>query len=188
MRNPFRRCDLSPPAAGAAVAFVVVAVFAWAEKSAVVDADTDVGSPLPWLLWQLGAIIIAGAGIWMLYRCARYARRVCALAFGVYALAIFVNAYTPGFGDYIGAVWRVINAFFIAFAVLSAAGLWRCRCASGYVAAVLMAVLGVMIFVNAYFVNNGVVWDVVNPLMILAALAWAAGAAQAAAPAPDAGG
>ena len=181
MQNPFRRCDLSPPAAGAAVAFVVVAVFAWAEKSAVVDADPDVGSPLPWQLWQLGAIIIAGAGIGMLYRCTRYARRVCALAFGVYALAIFVNAYTPAFGEYVGAAWRTINAFFIAFAILSAAGLWRCRCASGYVSAGLMAVLGVVIFVNAYFVNSGVVWDIMNPLMILAALAWAAGAAQAAA-------
>ena len=181
MQNPFRRCDLSPPAAGAAVAFVVVAVFAWAEKSAVVDADPDVGSPLPWQLWQLGAIIIAGAGIGMLYRCTRYARRVCALAFGVYALAIFVNAYTPAFGEYVGAAWRTINAFFIAFAILSAAGLWRCRCASGYVSAGLMAALGVVIFVNAYFVNSVVVWDVMNPLMMLAALAWAAGATQAAA-------
>ena len=172
---------LTPVAAGALIALVVVAVFAWAEQSALVDADATGGSPVPELLWQLGGLVIAGAGLWMLRGCAGSAPRTCALALGIYALAIFVNAYTPGFGDYDGAVWRTINALFIAFAILTAPALWRCRCASGYVGAALMAALGIVVLVNAYFTNNGVVWQIMNPLMMLAALAWAAGVAHYAA-------
>ena len=178
MRSLLAPRELTPVAAGAMIALVVVAVFAWAEKSAVVDADRAVGSPVPWLLWQLGAIVIAGAGLWTLQRCAGSAPRVCALALGIYALAIFVNTYTPGFGDYAGAAWRTINALFIAFAVLTAPGLWRCGCAAGYVGAALMAVLGIVILVNAYFINSGVVWQIMNPLMMLSALAWAGGLAR----------
>ena len=181
VRNLVAPRGLSPVTAGCVIALVVVAVFAWAEKSAVVDADAIGGSPVPELLWQLGAIIIAGVGLWMLRGCAGSAPRTCALVLGIYALAIFVNTYTPGFGDYDGAVWRTINALLIAFAILTAPGLWRCGCASGYVGAALMAALGIVVFVNAYFTNVGVVWQIMNPLMMLAALAWAAGVAHYAA-------
>ena len=34
-------------------------------------------------------------------------------------------------------------------------------------------------FANAYFVNNGVVWQILDPARMLTALAWSAGASQA---------
>ena len=178
MFKPFTPPELNPVAAGAAMALVVVAVFAWAQSGSVVIPDRDVGSPWPWRGWQLGAIVIAGAGLWMLSGCTRRASQTCCLALALYALAVFVNAYTPGFGDYDGAVWRTVNALFIAFTVLTVPSLWRCGCAPGYVAAALMAVFGVVVLVNAYFVNEGVIWRIMNPLMMLSALAWAAGIAQ----------
>ena len=47
------------------------------------------------------------------------------------------------------------------------------------VGAVVSAALGGLVFANAYFVNNGVVWQILDPLRMLTALAWAAGASQA---------
>ena len=38
--------------------------------------------------------------------------------------------------------------------------------------------LGALVFANAYFANNGVVWQILDPGRMLAALAWAAGASQ----------
>ena len=124
------RPKLTPVAAGAAMALVVFAVFAWTQSAAVVVPDRDVGSPWPWRLWQLVGLVIAGAGVWTLSRCARRAPRTCALALGLYALAIFVNAYTPGFGDYYGRVWLTVNPLFIAFAAVTAptAVALRLRC------------------------------------------------------------
>ena len=45
--------------------------------------------------------------------------------------------------------------------------------------AVVSAALGALVFANAYFVDNGVLWQILNPARMLAALAWAAGASQA---------
>ena len=44
--------------------------------------------------------------------------------------------------------------------------------------------LAVVVFVNAYFTNHGVVWHIMNPLMMLSAQA---GASRANAAAPDTG-
>ena len=180
MRNLLAPPELAPIAAGAVMALVVFAVFAWTQSGAVIDPDPDSGSPWPWRLWQLVGLAIAGAGVWTLSRCARSAPRTCALALGIYALAIFVNAYTPGFGDYYGRVWLTVNPLFIAFAAVAAPGLWRCGCVAGYVGAALLAVFALVILVNGYFLDldTHVVWDVMNPLMLLTALAWAAGIAQ----------
>ena len=189
MRSLLQRPELSPAAAGAVIALVVFAVFAWTQSGSVIDPEPDSGSPWPWRLWQMAGLLIAGAGVWMLSRCHRRAPRTCALALGLYALAIFVNAYTPGFGDYYGRVWLTVNPLFIAFAAVTAPTLWRCGCASGYVGAAAMAIFAVVILVNGYFIDldTHVVWDVMNPLMLLTALAWAAGICQAAASdAPDA--
>ena len=171
---------LNPVAAAALMAMVVVAVYAWTQSASVIDPDPNAGSPWPWRLWQLGGLLIALAGIWMLRGCAAGAPRACALALGLYALAIFVNAYTPGFGDYYGRVWLTINPLTIAFAAVTVPLLLRCRCLSGYVGAALMAVIALVILVNGYFLDleTHVVWDIMNPIMLLTALAWAAGIAH----------
>ena len=181
MFKSFTPAQLTPVAAGAAIALVVFAVFAWTQSAAVIDSDPDAGSPWPWRLWQLVGVIIAGAGVWMLARCTGRVPRTHALALGLYALAIFVNAYTPGFGDYYGRVWLTANPLFIAFAAVTSPILWRCRCVAGYVGAALMAAMGLVVLVNGYFIDldTHVVWDIMNPLMLLTALAWIIGINQA---------
>ena len=74
----------------------------------------------------------------------------------------------------------------IAFASVAAVALWRSGRPAARIGAVLVAALAVVDFVNAYFVNETVVWQIMNPLMIMAALAWAAGALKSnLAPASD---
>ena len=76
-------------------------------------------------------------------------------------------------------VWLTVNPLFIAFCSVAAVALWRCGCAVGRIGAAKAVVLGVAVAVNAYFTNNSIVWQILDPLMILAALAWAAGALKA---------
>ena len=183
MRNPFCRCELNAVQALAGIAFVAIALFSWAVGAQVVvqppDADVaSVANPL-WQLWQLGALVISFAGVWQLWFGTRRVAWTRSLALGLYALAIFVNAYTGGFGDYTDALWLTVNPLFIAFGSVAAVALWRCGCAAGRVGAAVWVVLGIVVFVNAYFVNNGVVWQIMNPLMMLAALAGAGGAVRA---------
>jgi hypothetical protein len=180
MRNLFAPCgNLNPVASIAAVAFVAVAVFAWAEKTTILGDGMDTNQWL-WRAWQLGALIIALAGVWMAWLSTRRAAWVRSLALGIFTLAVFANTYSDAwFGDYSDEVWLTINPLFIAFSSVAAVSLWRCGCAAGRIGAATAVVLGVAVFVNAYFTNNGIVWQIMDPLMMLAALAWAAGALKA---------
>ena len=180
MRKLLAQCgDLNPVASIAAVAFVAVAVFAWAEKTSILDDGMDTNQWL-WRAWQLGALIIAVAGVWMAWLGTRRAAWVRSLALGIFALVVFANTYSDAwFGDYSGAVWETVNPLFIAFCSVAAVALWRCGCAVGRIGAAKAVVLGVAVAVNAYFTNNSIVWQILDPLMILAALAWAAGALKA---------
>ena len=49
---------------------------------------------------------------------------------------------------------------------------------AGRVGAVVSAGLGVLVFANGYFVNDEVLWQILNPARMLAAIAWSAGASQ----------
>jgi hypothetical protein len=99
---------------------------------------------------------------------------------GIFTVAVFANTYSDAwFGDYSDEVWQTVNPLFIAFCSVAAVALWRCGCAVGRIGAAKAVVLGVVVFVNAYFTNNGIVWQIMDPLMMLAALAWAAGALRA---------
>lgn len=92
MRKLLAQCgDLSPVASIAAVAFVAVAVFAWAEKSAILDDGMDTNQWL-WRAWQLGALIIAVAGVWMAWLSTRRAAWVRSLALGIFTLVVFANS------------------------------------------------------------------------------------------------
>ena len=179
MPNPFCRCELNAVQSIAGIARVAVALFAWVEKTPVVDPEGLSPGHWPWLLWQLGALIIAFAGVWMLRLSTRRVPWSPGLALGIYTLAIFVNAYTAWFGDHSDAVWLTINPLYIAFGSVAAVALWQCGCAAGRVGALVPVAFGVVVFANAYFVNNGVVWQIMNPLMMLSALTWAAGASKA---------
>ncbi len=180
----FRIWDLSPVAALAAVAFVAIAVFAWAERSDAVIPDD---APWLWRAWQLGALVIAVGGVWKVWLYTRRAAWVRSLAMGVFAMVIFANTYAEPFGDYTNEVWQTVNPLFIACCSVAAVALWRCGCAAGRAGAMIFGVLGLVDFVNAYFVNSAVVWQIMNPLMTLSALSWAAGALYVNVAAPDNG-
>ena len=182
MRNLLRGDELRPIPALCAVAVLAVALFAWAHATEVtVDQDgVDSLDNNLWRLWQLGTLLLAFAGGWRLWFATRGVPWVRSLALAVFALVVFLNTYhRTFFGADWGNVWEVINALFIAMCSLSAVYLWRCGCAAGKIGALLAAALGIADFANAYFLNIVVIWWVLNPLMILAALAWAGAAGYA---------
>ena len=98
------------------------------------------------------------------------------LALGVLALVVLANAYTDLFGDHWGNVWRTVNPLFIGSSTVAGVALWRCGCTSGRVAAVTSLALGALVFANGYFINNGIIWQILDLVRMLASLAWAAGA------------
>lgn len=179
MRNLWQGCELRPIPALAGVAILAVALFAWAHATELtVDREgvSSLDNPL-WQLWQLGTLLLAFAGVWRLWFATRGVPWVRSLALAVFALVVFINTYNRAwFGADWGNVWEVVNALFIPFCSVAAVYLWRCGCAAGKVGAIIAAALGIATFVNAYFLNASVIWQIMDPLMALAALA-AAGAA-----------
>ena len=190
MRRLFCPCDLTAGPAVAAIAFLAVALFAWADASWLVDRPgLDSVDNRRWQLWQLGALVIAGWGVWQLWFSTRRVPRVRRGALGIFALAIFANTYTGLFdnallGDYSREVWMTINPLYIAGSGVAAAALWRGGGAVGRGGAVIAAILGLADFANAYLLNSIILWQILNPLMIMATLAGAGAVRQ---PAPAGG-
>ena len=106
------------------------------------------------------------------------------LALSILALAVLANGYSDLFDDHWGNVWRTVNPLFIGSSSVAAVALWRI---AGRVAAVVSLALGILVFANGYFIDNGVIWQILNPARMLAALAWAAGASQASVAASESG-
>ena len=104
---------------------------------------------------------------------------VPSLALGLLALIVLANGYSDLFGDHWGNVWRTVNPLFIGSSSVAAVALWRSGLTAGQVGAVVSAALGALVFANAYFVNNGVIWQILDPVRMLTALAWAASASEA---------
>ena len=166
--------DLALIPALAAVAFVFLATFAWAELTDLVDPD-DMSVPhWPWKLWQAGALALAIAGVWWVWLSTRQVPWVRSLALAVLAAAVFANAYTAVFGESSGDVWRTLNPIFIGCASVAAVALWRSGSAAGRAGALVSAALGAALFANAYFIDYGDAWQFLNPLVILASLGWLA--------------
>ena len=94
------------------------------------------------------------------------------LALAVLAAAVFANAYSDVFGDYGGDVWRTVNPIFIGCSSVAAVALWRSGSSAGRAASLVSAALGAALFANAYFVDYGDAWQFLNPLLMLAILAW----------------
>lgn len=188
MLNYLRPRDLDPIAALAAAAFIIFAIFAWTAKTAVADPN-DVGfAHWGWKLWQIGPLVMGFVGVWWFWLSTRRVAWVRSLALAVLALAVFINGYTGLFGDYWGEVWRTVNPLFIASCSVAVVALWRCGCTAGKVGAVVPAALGIVVFANAYFLNVGVLWDILDPVRMLTELTWAAAANKANAVRPEASG
>ena len=170
--------DLSAISAIAATAFVALAIFAWTERTVLVDPEGMSVSYWPWKLWQIGPLLLGFAGVWWLWLSTRQVAWVRSLALGTLALVVLANGYSDLFDDHWGNVWRTVNPLFIGCASVAAVALWRCECAVGRVSAVVSAGVGALVFANGYFVDNGVIWQILNPARMLAALAWAAVASQ----------
>ena len=179
--------DLSPIPAAAAAAFVVLAVFAWTERTVVVDPEGLSVAYWPWKLWQIGPLLMGFGGVWWVWLSTRRVPWVRSLALGMAALVVLANGYSDLFGDYWGDVWRTVNPLFIGSSSVAAVALWCCGCPAGRVGAVVSVALGALVFANGYFVNNEVIWQILNPVRMLTALAWAAGASQATVGTPESG-
>ncbi len=166
--------DLAPLPALAAAAFVFLATFAWTERTVLVDPEGMSVPHWPWKLWQGGALLLGIAGVWWIWLSTRRVPWVSSLALAVLATAVFANAYSGVFGDYSGDVWRTINPLFIGCSSVAAVALWRSGNPACRVASLVSAALGVVLLANAYFVDYGDAWQVLNPLLMLTSLAWAA--------------
>ena len=171
--------DLQPIPAIAGAAFVALAVFAWTERTVLVDPDGMSVPYWPWKLWQVVPLLIGFGGVWWVWLSTRRVPWVRSLALGVLALVVLANAYSGLFGDYRGDVWRTVNPLFIGSSSVAAVALWRSGHAAGRAGAVVSAALGAVLFANAYFVDYGDAWQVLNPALMLTNLSWAAGASQA---------
>ena len=117
--------DLAPIPAIAAAAFVVLAVFAWTERTVLVDPDHMSVPYWPWKLWQIGPLLMGIGGAWWVWSSTRRVPWVRSLALGILALAVLFNGYSNLFGDHWGEVWRTINPLFIGCTSIAAVTLWR---------------------------------------------------------------
>ena len=171
--------DLGPIPAVAATAFVALAVFGWTERTVLFDPEHLSVPYWPWKLWQIGPLLMGFAGVWWIWSSTRCVPWVRSLALGVLALVVLANGYSHLFDDHWGNVWRTVNPLFIGSSSVATVALWRCGTVEARVGAVVSAALGALVFANAYFIDNGVVWQILNPARMLTALAWAAGAGHA---------
>ena len=179
MLKPFAPRDLGPIPALCAIAFLALAIFAWTERTVLVDPEGMSVPYWPWKLWQIGPLLMGLAGVWWVWLSTQQVHWTRSLALGLLALVVLANGYSDLFGDHWGNVWRTVNPLFIGCSGVAAAAFWRSRSPWGYVGAVVSAGLGALVFANAYFVDNGVIWQILNPVRMLTAVAWAAFANQA---------
>ena len=59
--------DLEPIPAIAAAAFVALAIFAWTERTILVDPEGLSVPYWPWKLWQIGPLLMGFGGVWWVW-------------------------------------------------------------------------------------------------------------------------
>ena len=59
--------DLSPIPAAAATAFVALAIFAWTERTVLVDPEGMSVPYWPWKLWQTVPLLMGFGGVWWVW-------------------------------------------------------------------------------------------------------------------------
>ena len=176
MRISLPSCDLTPAAALTVAAFVFVAVFCWAymDNAVVVDGEWL------WRLWHLGTLIIAMVGVWAVWYVTKGCPWVRGAALCVFTVAVFVNVYNDGwFGEFSGTVWHTVNSLFIGFTSWAGIALWRRRAAPWRIGTIVLVASGYVVRLNGLVFDVPVVWDIMNPLIMLTALACAVYAFQA---------
>ena len=92
--------DLSPIPAAAATAFTALAIFAWAERTVLVDPDGLSVPYWPWKLWQIAPLLMGLGGVWWLWLSTRRVPWMRSLALGILALVVLVNGYSEFFDDH----------------------------------------------------------------------------------------
>ena len=175
MRRPIRPRDLGAAEALLSAAILFVALFAWGASTDMFSreglASTDNWA---WRLWQVGALLMGIPGVWWLWRGTQRVVWTRGVALAVLAFAVFLNAYGNGFFDgHVGNVWKATNPIFLGCTFIAVPLLWRQGSLLARLGALFIGAQGVVLFINAYFVNNGTIWDALDPLRILTLLAWA---------------
>ena len=135
--------DLAPIPAVAATAFVALAIFAWTERTIVVDPE---GLSRFLLALEDVANCPFADGIRRgLVGLDEHATRSLGTEPGVGHVGpggAHANGYSGLFGDHSGNVWRTVNPLFIGSSGVAAVVLWRCGCVAGRVGAVVSLTLG----------------------------------------------
>ena len=175
MSRLFRRRELGAAEALLSAAILGVALFAWGTQADMFDrpglAST---SNWTWRLWQLGALLMGIPGVWWIWRGTRRVAWTRSLTLSVLALVVFLNAYTDSlFAGHVGDVWKAVNPLFLGCSTIAVVALWSRGGFWDGIGASLFAVLGTVLFINAYFVNHDILWEVLDPLRVLVLLLWA---------------
>ena len=182
----FRRRDLGIIDSLIGVGILVVAVFAWVERSAMVDPNTELADNWKWQLWQVGALVLSFIGVWLLWRNTSKVPWVRTVSLVSLAVAILLNYYTDIF-NYSGNLWFTIDPLFLACASVAISSGWGRVMAQRQgmepsnpftaIATLLALGVAVAVFIMAYFfAYEQTAWEILDPLMILALLTWAIGA------------
>ncbi len=178
MRNPIRPRDLGAAEALLYAAILFVALFAWGASTGMLAREgLPSTSNWAWRLWQVGALLMGIPGVWWLWRGTERVVWTRGVVLGVLALVVFLNTYGDRFfeGNF-GNIWKTVNPVFLGCALISITVLWNRGDLLHRLVAALLAVMGVVLFINAYFVNDGTLWEALNPLRALVFLLWSVAA------------
>ena len=182
----FRRRDLGVIDSLIGAGILVVAVFVWVERSEVVDPRAELAENWQWQLWQIGPLVFSFIGVWLLWRNTSKVPWVRTVSLVALAVAILLNFYTDIF-NYSNNLWFTIDPLFLACASVAISSGWSRVMAqkqgmepfNPFTALATLIAFGVAaaVFIMAYFfAYEQTAWEVLDPLMILALLAWAIGA------------
>ena len=182
----FRRRDLGVIDSLIGAGILVVTVFAWTERSAMVDPNAELSDNWKWQLWQIGPVVFAVVGVWIMWRNTSKVPWVRTVSLVALAMAFLLNQYTDIFNNS-SNLWNTVDPLFVACATVAICTGWRRVIAQRQglepanpftlIAAAFATGLAVAVFIFAYFfIWESTAWDILDPLAILALLTWAIGA------------
>lgn len=181
MKCWLERQNLGVAGSLAAAAVVAAMLFAWIDAGSVVSESRLNVDSWAWKIWQFAALLIAVPGVWWIWRNTRNVPSAWALILVGFAVVVFVSYYgdhsadfsASPFGENTQTVWESVNALVVAFSVAGALTLWERGGIAYRVGAALALAFGAIDLINAAFLQNGTLWQILDPLIILAALYWA---------------
>ena len=178
MTNPLRPRDLGAAEALLYAAILIFALFAWGASTGMLAREgLPSTSNWAWRLWQVGALLMAIPGVWWRWRGTRRVVWTRGLVLGALALLTFLNIYGDDlFVGNFGNIWKTVNPVFLGCALIALPLLWMRGGLLARLGAALLAAMGVVLFVNAYFVNDLTLWQALNPLRALVFLVWSVAA------------